>query len=140
MTATRGGGRGGRRGGFTGNEEGKVFFLFVCFYYLLSFPIEFCGLCFWFIILYHLMLIIRIAFRDRNAGAQNNRRKPTDEVHIAARGRGGRVRDDRRSRTGQMYGYSFYLKRLTCATANDYPATLPSRSNRAGVPPLVKLS
>ncbi|KAK2757226.1 hypothetical protein FQN54_004740 [Arachnomyces sp. PD_36] len=41
------------------------------------------------------------AFRDRGAGAHNNRRKPTDETYSGGRGRGGRGRDDRHSRTGQ---------------------------------------
>lgn len=45
------------------------------------------------------------AFRDRNAGRQNNRTKPTDEAEQPARrgerrgGAGGR--GDRQSRTGQ---------------------------------------
>lgn len=42
-----------------------------------------------------------IAYRDRNAGRNNNREKPTDEAAQPARrgGRGGR--GDRQSRTGQ---------------------------------------
>jgi plasminogen activator inhibitor 1 RNA-binding protein len=43
-----------------------------------------------------------IAFRDRNAGRNNNRSKPTDETEQPPRtGRGGRGRGDRQSRTGQ---------------------------------------
>ncbi|KAE8135757.1 Stm1-domain-containing protein [Aspergillus pseudotamarii] len=40
------------------------------------------------------------AFRDRNAGRNQNREKPTDEREGGAR-RGGRPRNDRQSRTGQ---------------------------------------
>ncbi|KAJ6058422.1 uncharacterized protein N7446_008005 [Penicillium canescens] len=41
------------------------------------------------------------AFRDRNAGRNNNREKPTDEAAQPARRRGGGGRGDRQSRTGQ---------------------------------------
>ena len=42
-----------------------------------------------------------LAFRDRNAGRNNNRAKPTEETEQPAR-RGGRgPRGDRQSRTGQ---------------------------------------
>lgn len=44
-----------------------------------------------------------LAFRDRNAGRNVNRSKPTDEAEQPARGnRGGRTRGDRQSRSGQM--------------------------------------
>ena len=42
------------------------------------------------------------AFRDRNAGRNNNRSKPTDEAEQPSRPRGNRgPRGDRQSRTGQ---------------------------------------
>ncbi|KAJ5988909.1 hypothetical protein N7481_004119 [Penicillium waksmanii] len=41
------------------------------------------------------------AFRDRNAGRQNNRTKPTDEAEQPARRGERRPRGDRQSRTGQ---------------------------------------
>lgn len=43
-----------------------------------------------------------LAFRDRNAGRNNNRSKPTDEAEQPSRPRGNRgPRGDRQSRTGQ---------------------------------------
>lgn len=52
-------------------------------------------------------LTLELAFRDRNAGTLRNREKPVDEGKEPQRrgfhareDRGGRVRNDRQSRTG----------------------------------------
>lgn len=49
-----------------------------------------------------LPLILNVlAFRDRNAGRNNNREKTTEEAQGPRRPRGDRGRNDRQSRTGQ---------------------------------------
>lgn len=73
------------------------------------------------------ILTTRIAFRDRGAGAYNNRRKPTDETHSAGRGRGGRPRDDRHSRTGQTYVSSIYLHHDPQSITNDFISDTPKQ-------------
>ena len=80
----------GRGGRFTGNEQGNI-------------PDPTC--------LRDLMSVC-LAFRDRNAGAYNNRAKPTDEIPREGRvpvtgvknrdTRGNRTRDDRHSRTDKV--------------------------------------
>jgi plasminogen activator inhibitor 1 RNA-binding protein len=88
--------RGGRGVRFAGNELGSG---------LLTLPdaLQSC-----LVQLYLRQLIsdfLYLAFRDRNAGAQNNRAKPTDEITRDVKNRdfrGNRVRDDRHSRTDRV--------------------------------------
>ena len=92
----------GRGGRFTGNEQGNM--LLVLSAAIVVFPDPTC--------LHHLTSVC-LAFRDRNAGAHNNRAKPTDEIsregHVPVTAvknrdiRGNRIRDDRHSRTDKVY-------------------------------------
>jgi plasminogen activator inhibitor 1 RNA-binding protein len=88
--------RGGRGGRFAGNELGNG---------LLTLPdslrFSLVQLC-----LRQLTSdFLYLAFRDRNAGAYNNRAKPTDEITRDGKNRdfrGNRIRDDRHSRTDRV--------------------------------------
>lgn len=56
-------------------------------------------------------VLVIIAFRDRNAGSQNNRNRPTDgpsdraqpAAHKNRDARGNMIREDRHSRTDRVY-------------------------------------